>query len=255
MLEMLEKQEAFETERSVFPSLSTFIEQMDSNLLKSYQKLVPSSIEYLQRINDENKLLFLIDQTEQFLSQFDLDAFRARIALIKLTYLYYKNDSIYSKIQKRIEQKAGANAQEQLKSIYFFNDSQNEIKKIVQLVQLHGQPKMRVKATLLQIYHLALHNNVIVARDLLKKTHIGSMISMQTTENQILYNRALAQIGMAYFRLGKIELSHEVLVEIFQNMRFRELLAQGIGRNFEKSAEQEAEEKRRLIPAHMAINL
>lgn len=60
---MLEKQEAFETERSVFPSLSTFIERMDENLLKSYQKLQASSLEYLQRINDENKLLFLIDET------------------------------------------------------------------------------------------------------------------------------------------------------------------------------------------------
>lgn len=122
-------------------------------------------------------------------------------------------------------------------------------------MQLHGQPKMRMKATLLQVYHLALHNDVSEARDLLKKTHIGQMISMQSIDNQILYNRVLAQLGMAYFRLGKIEQSHEVLVEIFQNMRFRELLAQGISKHFDKTAEQEAEEKRRMIPSHMAINL
>ena len=61
---------------------------------------------------------------------------------------------------------------------------------------------------------------------------------------------------MAYFRLGEIEASHEVLVEIFQNPRFRELLAQGMNRShFEKTAEQEAEEKRRQMPAHMSINL
>ena len=105
MLEMLESQNRYEIERSVFPSLSTFIERMDENLWRSYQKLAAhsSSIEYLQRINDENKLLFLIDSTTELLSQFDLDVFRARIALIKLTYLYYKNDSIYAKIKKRIE--------------------------------------------------------------------------------------------------------------------------------------------------------
>jgi translation initiation factor 3 subunit C len=102
---------------------------------------------------------------------------------------------------------------------------------------------------------MALHNKVMEARDLLKKTHIGQMITMQHVDNQILYNRALAQIGMAFFRLGKIEQSHEVLVEIFYNPRFRELLAQGINRHFEKSTEQEAEEKRRQVPAHMAINL
>jgi len=48
---------------------------------------------------------------------------------------------------------------------------------------------------------------------------------MQHVDNQILYNRAVAQIGMACFRLGMIEQSHEVLVEIFQSPRFRELLA------------------------------
>lgn len=90
---------------------------------------------------------------------------------------------------------------------------------------------MRVKATLLQVYHLALHNNVVEAKDLLQKTHIGQIISMQVVDHQILYNRALAQIGMAFFRLGQIEKSHEVLVEIFYSPRFRELLAQGINRH------------------------
>ena len=67
----------------------------------------PSSIDYLNRINDENKLLFLIDETAALLEKFDLSVFRARLALIKLTYLYYKNDSIYARIKKRIEQKGG----------------------------------------------------------------------------------------------------------------------------------------------------
>jgi len=74
---------------------------MDENLWKSYQKLAPksSSIDYLMRISDENKLLYLIDETMEFLNQFDLEVFRARISLIKLTYLYYKNDSTYAKIK------------------------------------------------------------------------------------------------------------------------------------------------------------
>lgn len=85
---------------------------------------------------------------------------------------------------------------------------------------------------------MALHNNVAVAKDLLKKTHIGEIINLQNVDNQILYNRAIAQLGMAYFRIGKIESSHEVLVEIFQNPRFRALLAQGIDRShYEKTTE------------------
>lgn len=258
MLEELERENRFEVERSVFPSLSTFLERMDENLWKSYQKLASksSSIDYLLRISDENKLLYLIDETMVFLNQFDLDVFRARISLIKLNYLYYKNDSTYLKIRSRLQQQGGENQAARLAAIYFLDNSAVEIENIVQLVQQHGQPKMRVKATLLQVFHLALHNKVVVAKDLLKKTHIGEIITLQHVDNQILYNRAIAQIGMAYFRLGKIEQSHEVLVEIFQNPRFRELLAQSINRShYEKTAEQEIEEKRRLLPSHMSINL
>ena len=134
ILQNIANQNLFETERSVFPSLSTFLERMDENLWKSYQKLAPSCIDYLLRINDENKLLFLIDETMEFLSRFDLDVFRARIALIKLTYLYYKNDSIYTKIENRILQKAGEGSKDQLKSIYFLKNSEAEIEKIVHLV-------------------------------------------------------------------------------------------------------------------------
>ena len=129
VMELLEKQNAFEIERSVFPSLSTFLERMDENLWKSYQKLAArsSSLPYLERINDENKLLFLIDETLELLSQFDLDVFKARISLIKLTYLYYKNDAIYEKIQKRLEAKNSEAATAQLKTIYFVKNSDAEI--------------------------------------------------------------------------------------------------------------------------------
>ena len=106
MLAALEFEHRFDTERSFFPSLSTFLERMDENLWKSYQKLASKSsgVDYLLRISDENKLLYLIDETMEFLKAFDLDMFRAKISLIKLNYLYYKNDSTYLKIRSRLEQ-------------------------------------------------------------------------------------------------------------------------------------------------------
>lgn len=101
----------------MFPSLSNFIEKLDDQLWKSYAKAKNSSLLYLQRINDENELLFLIDKVSAFLSEFELDMFRSRLAIIKLQYLYYKNDSIYDKIRERIEAK-GRNLAEALKKIY-----------------------------------------------------------------------------------------------------------------------------------------
>ncbi len=85
----------YDIERSVFPSLSNFLERLDDQLWKSYAKCNNASLAYLKRINDENELLFLIDKVGAFLSEFELDMYRARIAVIKLQYLYYKNDSLY----------------------------------------------------------------------------------------------------------------------------------------------------------------
>jgi translation initiation factor 3 subunit C len=68
---------------------------------------------------------------------------------------------------------------------------------------------------------------------------------MQPIENQILYNRALVQTGMAAFRQGKIREAHDILADICQNPKHKELLAQRISSIQEKTIEFEAEEKKR----------
>ena len=62
-------------------------------------------------------------------------------------------------------------------------------------------------------------------------------------------------MGLAAFRLGLIEESHEVLVEVVQTARLREILAQGISRMVDKPVELEKEEMKRQVPYHMQINL
>ena len=59
-----------------------------------------------------------------------------------------------------------------------------------------------------------------------------------------MYNRALTQVGMSAFSLGLIEDCHEVLVEICQNQRLREILGQGISKIIDKPIELEKEEVR-----------
>jgi len=54
-----------------------------------------------------------------------------------------------------------------------------------------------------------------------------SSISSNLTQidNQILYNRALTQTGLAAFRLGKIQEAHDLLADICNNSKNKELLA------------------------------
>lgn len=193
----------------------------------------------------------MIDKTLKFFTGFGMEEFEARIKVIKLTYLYYKHDSLYVKMKERIAQK-GVN--ETTKNLFTVDNSEELVDDLVKHIQKFGPPRTRVRATLCQAYHHALHNRVNEARDLLKKTHMNSLISMQHVDNQIIYNRAIIQVGMAAFRLGNIQLSHETLVDIVQNGRLKELIGQGVNRNLDKTPEQELEERRRLMPHHMTIS-
>jgi len=46
----IEEANAFEVERSVFPSLSNFVEHLDEQLWKSFQKLDHTDLDYIKRI-------------------------------------------------------------------------------------------------------------------------------------------------------------------------------------------------------------
>jgi hypothetical protein len=60
---------------------------------------------------------------------------------------------------------------------------------------------------------------------------------------------------MAAFRLGRTEEAHEILLEISSNAKHRILLAQSVSKIADKTVEFEQEERRRLIPYHMQLNL
>ena len=172
---------------------------------------------------------------------------------MKLEHLYYKNDSLYSKISVS----AAKNGEQYVPS----KESRIVIEELVQTVNNLGTSKMKVKAALCQAYHHGLHKRFYEGKEILLKTHIGESIHLQDIGTQILYNRAVTQIGVAAFRLGHIEEAHDTLVDIAQThtdkdrQRLKEILAQGVSRIPDKPVELEKEELKRQIPQHMQINI
>ena len=192
----------------------------------------------MQRIRDENMFLYICDSVSAFLNKYfpseQLKA--ARIALLKLDHIYYKNDSLYAKFRSDPTAQGSYIPQKESRIL---------IEELVSLINQKGTSKMKVRAALCQVYHHGLHRRFYEGRELLLKTHVGESIHLQDIGSQILYNRAITQVGLAAFRLGLIEESHDVLVEVVQTARLREILAQGISRMPDKPVELEKEEMKR----------
>lgn len=88
-------------EKSIIPSFINFLQKLDSELLKAFQNVGHTKFEYLQRIRDESKLLFLCDDVQAFVNLYSPgeNSNISRIALLKLDHLYYKNDTLYSQFK------------------------------------------------------------------------------------------------------------------------------------------------------------
>jgi translation initiation factor 3 subunit C len=110
---------------------------------------------------------------------------------------------------------------------------------------------------LCQIYFLALHDQYYKARDMMLMSHLQETISNFDVSTQILFNRALVQVGLCAFRAGLVYEAQTSLQEICGSNRQKELLAQGLQmqRYSQISPEQERLERQRQLPFHLHINL
>lgn len=113
-----------------------------------------------------------------------------------------------------------------------------------------------MRAMLYHVFHHALHNDFHTARDMLLMSHLQETIHGADVMTQILYNRAVVQIGLSAFRIGLVREAQATLQDIFNTQRVKELLAQGVHqqRHQTLSPEQEKAERQRQLPFHMHIN-
>jgi len=145
------------------------LQKLDGELLKAFQNIPHTKFEYLQRIRDENKFLYLCDAILAYISQYTGEnSNTARIALLKLDHLYYKNDTLYAKFETTGDEPSYVPSKE----------SRLVLEDLVRVINQYGSSKMKVKAALQQAYHHGLHRRFFEGRDLLLKTHVGESIHL-----------------------------------------------------------------------------
>lgn len=121
-----------------------------------------------------------------------------------------------------------------------------------------GTAAQKQQAALYHVYQLALQDHFATARDLLLMTHLQERVGAADVDTLVLFNRAMAQLGLAAFRTGAMVYAHNCLDDLVNlGSRagvLRVLLGQGSDAAHEQRAGEEelrVLEERRKLPVHM----
>lgn len=110
----------------------------------------------------------------------------------------------------------------------------------------------------IDLFILSIHNRYASAKSLFQKSYIFEIIQvLKDDQLKILYNRTLAQLGLCAFRSGFYEDSLNYLHPLCQTgtARLKEYLSQSYNKESEKSIFFDKEDKKRMIPYIMTINI
>ena len=227
-------------------NLISYVELLDHFLTLGLKGEEARSLLYVQWLRNEVPFLELAEDIAAYYKRANVQQGQTRIALIQLEHLHYKHDNLLKLMREKGTQKSG-------REYYLNTNPYNKIKELVGIVYAHGTEKQKQRAMLYEIYHHCLHDRYHQAKSLFVLGRMNQQ-HMSDLQLQIVYNRALVQLGLAAFYSGDTEAALECLSDVVATNRLREILAQSIPPRKEKSSKVELEEKQHLLPYHMHIN-
>jgi translation initiation factor 3 subunit C len=173
-------------------SLSLFLSRLDEEYNKSLQRISPHSIDYVMRLRDEVKLVELLTVFQRYYDRVESRSDSAMLAELRVEHLYYRHDSIVMQVAQAteaaaavavgIEAKAKDVAEVDESSPQLAANMSENISSASNLEQLctyiyqYGSDRQKTRAMLCHIYHHAIHDRFLDARDLLLMSHLQETI-------------------------------------------------------------------------------
>lgn len=236
-------------------SISSVLERLDDEFAKYLQHTDPHSTEYIERLKGESDLYNLIVRAQVYVQSVSGDTEHlARIVLRRLDHLYFKPAQLIEIVEKAAwENVWSGSGLENSELITKGSEPQKIISTLRDFLFKQEAPIYKTTALLSYTYYLAVNNKYAEAREIFLGSHLYSHIHQLDSSVQVLYNRALVQLGLGAFKSGEIEESHQILNEIVNSQRVKELLGQGFVNKYPSQVT--AAEKQKLYPFHMHINL
>ncbi|KAJ1342760.1 hypothetical protein BSLG_002665 [Batrachochytrium salamandrivorans] len=177
-------------------NIASFVDRLDDEFTKSLQSIDPHTTEYIDRLGTKP-------------SQKSIDLMIMR----RIEHLYNKPDLVIKTVEGEV-----------CKMYPTLSDTAEVSEELVQSLcrglYKSSIGRIRTRALLCHVYHLALHDSYHEARDMILMSHVQETIMQTDIHMQVLFNRTMVQIGL-----------------------------------FEKTAEQERLERQRQLPFHMHVNL
>lgn len=260
-------------------SVTAFVERLADELTSHLLYLDPNSSEYISLLKDDSKLYTIIVRAQLYLSQIisnddDLEADQlCRIIIKRIESIYYKPVKliILSELNTWNALSISDNSNDKVQKITVSeaHDISNTLQtnKLIDSLCSHlyqhangiQSSIYRKRAALMQSYYYSISNQFFRARDILHLTHVQTTIHTSEPGVQVLFNRAIVQLGLAAFRSGLSEEAQTILNEIVTNPNTRDLLGQSkiyFNNNNQSSAtEVGPNEKGKYVPFHMHVNI
>ncbi|KAK5582734.1 hypothetical protein RB653_004319 [Dictyostelium firmibasis] len=224
---------------TVTGNLLALFEMLDDELSKSLQSINYPTKEYLDRLQDEQIILDLGTSLQKYYEAAANNGAAAKIAIRRVEHIYYKSSNLKNNI---------------IPTTMSLSEQTTLMSKLSSFIYKFGDERLNARTILCNIYFNAINNKFHEARDMMLMSHLQDNPTLMDVSTQILFNRAMVQLGLCAFRCGYIQEAQNCVVE-FSGLR-KDLLAQGLSiqsKTAEKDPVREVEETTRILPAHMWI--